>query len=226
MKDTLARIKLKGKNYEILVDVDSALKFKKGETIDISSIIRIDRVYHDSKKGEQASEKDLLDAFGTTEIEKIAEKIIKQGEIQLPAEYREKQRDDKLKQIIDFLVKNAVDAQLNKPYTEDRIKNILSEAGINIENKPVSEQISKIIEKISKIAPIKIETKKIKIIVPAIHTGKIYNVINQYKENEEWLSNGDLSCIVNIPAGLQMDFYDKLNSSTHGSAITEEINEE
>ena len=48
-------------------------------------------------------------------------------------------------------------------------------------------------------------------------------MINQYKKEEKWLDNGDLEVIVNVPAGLVMDFYDKLNSVTHGSALTEEI---
>jgi len=29
--------------------------------------------------------------------------------------------------------------------------------------------------------------------------------------------------VLNIPAGLIMDFYDKLNDVTHGSALSEEI---
>ena len=36
-----------------------------------------------------------------------------------------------------------------------------------------------------KIIPIKLETKKVKITVPAMHTGKVYGIISQYKENEK-----------------------------------------
>ena len=74
--------------------------------------------------------------------------------------------------------------------------------------------------------PVTIETKKVKVKIPAEHTGKVYGIINPYKEKEEWLSNGDLECIVAVPAGAIMEFYDKLNSVTHGSAFTEEIKEE
>ena len=68
--------------------------------------------------------------------------------------------------------------------------------------------------------------KKVKIKVPAIHTGKVYGVINQYKEQENWLGDGGLEVVVNVPSGLIIDFYDKLNAVTHGSALTEEIREE
>ena len=47
----------------------------------------------------------------------------------------------------------------------------------------------------------------------------------QYKEEENWLDNGDLQVIVNVPSGIVIDFYDKLNSVTHGSVITEDIRE-
>ena len=80
-------------------------------------------------------------------------------------------------------------------------------------------------EKISAVLPIKLETKKIKVKIPAIKTGQAYGSVSQYKESEKWLDNGDLEIIVNIPSGLVMDFYDKLNSVTHGSAFAEEIKE-
>ena len=48
----------------------------------------------------------------------------------------------------------------------------------------------------------------------------------QYKEEENWLDNGDLQVIASVPSGIIIDFYDKLNSVTHGAALTEEIKEE
>jgi ribosome maturation protein Sdo1 len=39
------------------------------------------------------------------------------------------------------------------------------------------------------------------------------------------LNDGSLEVIVEVPSGMIMDFYDKLNGVTHGSAITEEIKE-
>jgi len=94
---------------------------------------------------------------------------------------------------------------------------------VNIKNAPIENQIKEILEQISKIIPIRIETKKIKVIIPAIHTGKAYSIIGQYKEEENWMNDGSLEVVISIPAGMVMDFYDKLNSATHGSALTEEI---
>lgn len=221
--NTLARIKAKGKNFEIMVDLDYALKLKKGENVNMQNVLSVDGIFSDSKKGLRVSDKDLLEGFGTKDIYSIAEKIIKSGEIQLPQDYREGKREERIKQVIDFLARNAVNPTTGKPHTPERIKQAIEQAGVNIDNKPVEEQISKVVDKIKTIIPIKFETKKLKIKIPANYSGNVYGILKDYKEKEEWLSDGSLEVIVNLPVGMQMSFYDKLNSITHGSNIVEEI---
>ncbi len=226
MTEVEARLKSKGKNFEVLVDVDKAVHFKKGEgNVKIEEVLAVDDVFYDLKKGLKASDSDLKEAFDTSDVKEVAEKIVKQGEILLPAEYRKKKQEDRVKQVIDFLARNAIDPTTGNPHSEKRIEEAIKQSGINIEDKPIEQQINKIASKLKETIPIKIETKKLKILVPAAHTGKIYNLIQEHKEKEEWLNNGDLQCIINLPAGLEMDFYDKLNAITHGSAIVEEIKE-
>lgn len=226
MTDIIAKTRIKGKNYEILVDVDKALQLKQGKDVSVENVLAVNEVFHDSKKGLHVSDSDLNDAFGSSDINTVAEKIIKQGELQIPKEYRDKEREDKKKQIVDFLSRHGLDPRTNNPHTTDRISAAIDEAGVSIDNKPIEQQMSKIIEKVKTVLPIKIQTKKLKLRIPSEHTGKVYGILNEYKESENWLSNGDLECIVNIPVGLQEDFYDKLNAITHGSAISEEIKEE
>jgi len=76
MTDVIARIKIKGKNYETLVDVDKALQLKQGKPVSISNVLPINQIFYDSKKGLRASESDLKLAFGTSDVNAIAEKII------------------------------------------------------------------------------------------------------------------------------------------------------
>lgn len=225
MTDTIAKRKIDGKNYEIVVDLDEALKIKKGEGGDIRAALVMNEIFHNSKSGEKASESDMKKAFKTSDVNEVAESIIKKGEIQLPQEHRDEEREKKKKQVIDWYSKNAVDAKTNRPFTPDIISSAIDKSGVNITNKPVEQQISAITEKLSKILPIKVETKKLIITIPAVYTGKVYGIVNEYKEKEDWLSNGDLKVTVNIPIGLQSEFYDKLNAVTHGAAITEEIKE-
>ena len=223
MTQTLARIKKTGKNFEIVVDLDDALKFKKGELSSIEA--EGDRIFTDSKKGQVPSSSDLSEAFGTTDIQEIVKIIVKNGEVQLTQEHRSAEQEQKFKQVVDFLATNAIDPQTKNPHTPERIKNALEQSHVNIKNIPIENQIKEIIEAISTVIPIKIETRKVKIIIPAIHTGKAYGVITQYKEEERWLDNGDLEIVASVPSGIIIDFYDKLNSVTHGAVLTEEIKE-
>jgi ribosome maturation protein SDO1 len=223
MVDTIARIKQGGKIFEIKADLEDSLRLKKGE---ISSLdVQGDRIFTNVGRGDVASTADLEIAFGTADLQIIILKIIKNGEIQTTQEHRNTEQEKKFNQVVDFLANNAIDPQTKNPISTERLKSALNQSKVNIKNTSVENQIKDILEEISKIIPIKIETKKVKITVPAIYTGKVYGLVNQYKESEKWLDDGSLEVNVSVPAGIVIDFYDKLNSATQGAAMTEEIKE-
>lgn len=224
-KDTIARLRIGSKHYEAVIDLDAALKIRKGTGGNAASALLANNIFYNSKDGSVASKADLEKAFGTSEISAIAERIIKRGELELPQEFRDEEREKRKKQIIDWYIKNSVDAKTGRPFAPGTISDALDQAGVKVDSKPIEEQISLISESLKKILPIKVETKKLSITVPAVYTGKVYGLLNEYKEKEEWLSNGSLKVAVSIPVGLQSEFYDKLNAITHGAALSEEIRE-
>lgn len=220
MVNTTARIKKTGKNFEIIVDLDNALKFKKGLLKFIEA--EGDRIFTDSKRGLTASNSDLTAAFGTDDINTIAQKIVKDGEVLVTQEHRDEEKDKKIKQVVDLIVRSCTDSN-GRPYTPEKIKTALEQAHVNIKNVPVENQIKEIVLELSKIIPIRMETKTFEITIPAIYTGQVYGIINPYKLEERWLNNGDLSAVVECSGAMVLSFFDKLNSATHGSAITKEI---
>ncbi|MEM1532894.1 MAG: ribosome assembly factor SBDS, partial [Desulfurococcaceae archaeon] len=77
-----------------------------------------------------------------------------------------------------------------------------------------------VISKISKVMPIKIAKALLAISIPSEHAGKAYRqlmTLGQVKR-ANWLSNGDLYLEIEIPAGAQGEFIDKVNSLTKGTA--------
>jgi len=224
MTSTTARIKREGKHFEIMVDMEKALEFKKGG--DFSGVLESDKIFSDSKKGEVASNDDLQKAFKTTDVNAVAEEIVKKGEVLVDQGHRSAEQEQKIKQVVDYLVTNAVDPQTGNPHTGDRIKGVLEQAQVNIKNIPIDEQIQDIVASVEKILPLKFDTKKVKITVPAQFASQVYGILKVYKESENWNNDGSLDCVVKVPAGVLMNFYDKLNSVTHGSALTEEIQDE
>lgn len=226
MISTIARIKKQNKHFEVLVDLDKALKLKEGKAATIQEVLLIDEIFLDHRKGTKAPKQDLEKIFATSNIYEIAVIIIKQGEIQLPSEYRSKEREDKIKQVVDFIVKYSVDATTKRPFTSQRVSSAIQEAGISVDNRPVNTQIMKIIEKLREALPIKIESKRLSLKIPPEYTGMVYGLLQDFKEKEEWLNNGTLVCTIKIPSGLIMDFYDKINSISHGNIIVEELKNE
>ena len=108
MANVEARIKAKGKQYEINVNLEEALKLKQGKG-DITAALLSNNIFYDLKKGNIAAAKDLMDAFGTTDIYEIAKKIIISGEVQKTQEFRDTEKEIKMKRVIDLLLRNASD---------------------------------------------------------------------------------------------------------------------
>ncbi|HIH18193.1 MAG TPA: ribosome assembly factor SBDS [Nanoarchaeota archaeon] len=224
MAEVIAKLKHGNKEFEILVDLDKAIDFKQGKPVEIRNVLAFDKVFTDVKKGMHASEADMKSEFKTTDVYQVAEQIIKKGTVQLTAEYRQKLRDAKVKQIVAFLSRNCIDPQTNLPHPPLRIENAIDEASVKIDEfKSVDDQIQDIIKELQKVLPIRIEFKKLAVRIPAEHTGKAYSALKEYMTKEEWQSDGSLIAICELPAGLQMEFYNKINSLTHGSAETKEI---
>jgi ribosome maturation protein SDO1 len=225
MTQTTARITKAGKHFEIIVDLEAALKFRKEGVGSSADFLEIDTIFKDSKKGENAPSSDIKDAFGTENVSEIAENIVKKGEVLVTQEVRSAEQEARFKQVVDFLATNAIDPQSGNPLTGERIKSALDQSSVNIKNIPVESQIKEIMEGLSSIIPIKLDTKKVKITIPAQHTGQAYGVVQQYKETENWNDDGSLEMLLSVPSGILIDFYEKLNNITHGSALSEEVKE-
>ena len=221
MVNTVARIKKDGKHFEILVDLDEAMKVRKGDG-NLGVAVLTDAIFHNLKSGEHASESELEDAFGSNDVMVVAEKIIKSGEVVRTTDSMKAEYEQRYKQVVDFLSRNAVSAE-GRPYTPDRIMKALEEAHVNVKNKSIESQVGEIMDQLSKVLPIKIEMKKVRLTIPAIHTGKAYGIAKEFMVEEKWENNGDLQVVVEMPTALIFDFYDKINGATHGSVLSEEL---
>jgi len=223
MANVEARIKIGGKHFEIMVDLDEALNVKAG-TGDITIALQSQQIFTDLKKGNIAAQEDLKTAFGTTEAYEVAKQIISKGEVQKTQEHRDAEKEKRINQVVSLIVRNATDPA-GRPFTEGRIRSALAEVHINIDNRPAEQQMQNIIHKLKGLLPISIKVKRVKITIPARYTGQAYGLFKDYEKSEEWLSNGDLQATLAVPAGLLLDFYEDLNSVTHGAVQSEEIAE-
>jgi len=220
-KYVIARLEAKGHRFEILVKPDLALRLKEGEKVDIDEMLVSDYVYKDVRKGLKASPDALKQVFGTLDIKKIAEEIVKRGEIQLTTEQRRAIIEAKKRQIINFISKNAIDPKTKLPIPPKRIEHAMEQARVAINPfKSVEEQAMEIVSKISRIIPIKIARAYMAIKIPAQYSGRIYKQLAGLGEIKKstWLNDGSLYVELEIPAGLQDEVINKINKLTHGEA--------
>jgi len=226
-KAVVAKLSKQGKEFEILVDCEKALELKKGASVSLGDVLATDEIYKDVKKGDKASEHDLQNIFGTTDINEISKKIIKEGHIQLTREYLTKEREERRKQVINVIHRNAVDPKTGLPHPAQRIENAMEEAKIKIdENRAAEDQIDDIVSKLKAIIPIRFETRKVQVVIPAKFAGQSYPIIKNYgKYREEWLSNGNLKVDIELPAGIVDEFFSKLNNLCHGEVESKILEE-
>ena len=124
-KSVIAKITRNGIHFEILVDPDMALEYKKGKAVPIDDLLAANEIFTDSHKGERASDEDMQKNFGTTNHEEIAKKILKDGEIQLTTEQRRKIMEERRLQVADIIAKNGADPKTHLPHPQQRILNAI-----------------------------------------------------------------------------------------------------
>ncbi len=222
----IARYVYHGEKFEILVDPYLAAKLKEGQDIDIDELLAIDTVFKDAHKGEKAPEELLKKIFGTTDIKEIAKIIIKKGHVQLTAKQREEIREQKKRQIINIICRNTINPQTDTPHPPQRIKRAMEELRINIDiYKSAEEQVPDIVKKLKRLLPIKFEKRDIAVKIPPEYASKVYNMLYNFGavKQEEWQPDGSLIVLIEIPSGLESEFYAQLNKATKGTVLTKVV---
>lgn len=220
-KAVVARLVSHGHHFEIFVDPENARSAIEDASL-LGEVVASTEVYKDVRKAERASEETLKEAFGTTEFSEVAHVILKKGEIQLTTEQRKKVLEEKRRKVIAMIAREGIDPKTNLPHPINRIEKAIDEAKVHIDPfKSAERQLEEVVSKIRPLLPIKFAQAKVAIKISAQYTGKAYGYLHGFKKiKEEWLDDGSLAIVIEIPAGLQTDIYDKLNSLTHGSVET------
>ncbi|MCW4046021.1 MAG: ribosome assembly factor SBDS [Candidatus Bathyarchaeota archaeon] len=219
-KYTVARLTKENEHFEILVKPQKALDYRTGKIAGISEVLVADFIFSDANKGTKVSEEQMRKAFGTTDPLKIADIILKKGTLQLTTEQRHKMIEDKRKQIIDFISRQAVDPKTNLPHPPMRIENAMEQIRYSIDPyKPVEEQAKEIVKLLRPVLPLKIEQISVGVRIPAEYSARAYGAMKSFGtiKKEEWRADGSWYGVIEMPAGSYASFLNKLGDVTKGS---------
>lgn len=221
-KALIAHINRGGERFEIYVDPDEALKYRTGESRDIKKVLVTDEVFKDIRKGERHSTETLTRIFGTTDAYSIAEEILHNGVVPFTTEQKKRLSEQKLNKIIDIIVQGAIDPRTNAPHPRLRIENAIKKIKVRIDPfRDAESQVDNVVDALRTELPIKFKTIKIAVKVPAENAQRVYGILRGYNmQKEEWTSKGELVVLIEIPAGVQTEFYDRINKATHGNVET------
>jgi ribosome maturation protein SDO1 len=216
----IARYKHSKKIFEILVDPDGAERMRGGGQVDLEDLLAADEVFTDAAKGEKATEKDLMDAFSTTEPSEIVKKIIKEGELHLTTEQRRRKIEEKRKKVVEQIARIAINPQTNTPHPATRIEIAMNEARVHIDPfKSVDELVSETVKALRPLIPIKIEESEVAVKIPAPYSGHAYELKRNFDvQKEEWSPDGSYIAVVKLPAGMRDELFSFVNRITKGDA--------
>jgi ribosome maturation protein SDO1 len=226
-----ARLESHGERFEVLVDPDAALAIKRGEFDgELEDVIAAEDIFENASRGDRPPENALEEVFGTTDPMEIIPEVIERGEIQITAEQRREMQEQKHKQLIQRITRNAVNPQMDDaPHPPDRIESALEETDFRVDPmEPVENQVDEALEALRPVIPIRFDEVTIAVQLPPDYAGSGQAKIREFGDlkREEWQNDGSWVGVVQFPAGLQNDFYDLANEVSSGNAETTVIQDE
>lgn len=220
----IARLESHGEHFEILVDPDLSAEYKKNpESIKIESVLAVEEIFKDAKKGDKASEEKMEKVFESTDPLVVSNKILLKGKIQLTAQQRKNMLEAKHKKIVSKIAREAINPQNGLPHPPLRIEKAMDEAKVKVDPfKTVDEQVGTVLKAIRVKIPIRFEKVRMAVKLPGENAGGAYQVISKLGKiiKEEWQQDGSWIAIVEISGGLQDEFYQKMNELSGGNADT------
>ncbi len=222
-----AWIDKEGSHFEILVDPEKARDYTDDE--DIRSVLATYYVFKDADAGKKASEERMKELFGTDDHFDVAEKIIKEGKIQLTTEQKRKMREQRRKEIANLISRRAINPRSGNPHPPKRILNVMDDIHFNIDPfKSAEDHLDEVVKKLRPKIPLSFQTKTIAVKVPPEYSGKAQSEIRDFGDllEEEWGQDGSWIFKMEIPGGMEEKFYEKLNKLTEGNVETKIVEDQ
>jgi len=217
---TIVRHQIEGEKFEILVDPDKGLKYKRGEIGEIRNVLMIDTIFTDASKGEKASVDNLEIHYGTSDPIEVAKEMFEKGTFQLNTQQRQEMTEQKRKQIVNIISKTFVDPKTKLPHPVVRIENAMEDIRYHIDPfKEADEQVQEVVQALRSVLPMSSENIQIALKIPAEYTGKAYGTVKDYGtiKRDEWQNDGSWVTVVELPAAMQVDFMEALGKDTQGN---------
>ncbi len=216
----IARLESHGQTFEIIVEADHVDDIRTGVVTNVLEHMPSEAIFTDSRKGERASTESMSKIFDTENVAEVAIHIIKKGQVQLTTEQRRTMLEEKRKQVVAAIARDAMNPQTKTPHPPQRIENAMNEAGVHIDPiKSVNVQVKEVVEALRPLLPISFEKVRLAVKLQASDQGKCFGDIKTLGKlmRDEWQSDGSWIGVLEVSAGMQEELFSKLNEKTRGN---------
>ncbi len=216
------RYKYAGENFQVLVDFEKLNEFKKNpDKVQINEVLADLKIFKNQKKGEIASENLLNEIFKNKNKEEIIKEILLKGECQIPTSYLNKLREEKKKQVINYIAENAINPQTKSKYTFSMIESEVNKLKFNFDpNKDFIIQSEEIIKLLKKRMPISLDKIILKIKIPGEYCGAFYGPFRKYGKiiKEYFDEESNLHIHIEIMESIQDTVINYIKNNSNNSA--------
>lgn len=163
----VVRMNKGGKRFEIACYRNKVVDYRQGLETDLSEVLQTDRVFANVSKGEFAKAKDMQKVFGTKDEDEISKLILSKGQLQVSDKERSQQLEKTSAQIAEWISKNCVQPDTDRPYTISQIRHAMQQANVSIHpTKPLKRQYLDCVKLLQKKLPIQRAKMELLLLVP------------------------------------------------------------
>ncbi|KAJ7294289.1 hypothetical protein O6H91_05G125300 [Diphasiastrum complanatum] len=177
----VVRLKKHGNRFEIACYKNKVLSWRSQVEKDIDEVLQSHIVYANVSKGVLAKSKDLMEAFGTSDEEKVCLEILEKGDLQVAGKEREVQLSNQFRDIATIVMDKTVNPETERPYTISMIERLMREVHFAVDpHKSSKQQALELIKDLQKQFPLKRAHMRLRLVVPATEGSKLVQMFDSW----------------------------------------------
>ncbi|EDO06902.1 SBDS family rRNA metabolism protein [Babesia bovis T2Bo] len=175
------RLKTGGKKFEIACYKNKVVNWRSGVETDIQEVLQTPCIFTSITKGKLAKNDELLEAFGTKDIDTICKQILDKGEMQVSKEERNQMLQAMFKDVVTILSELAINPKTGRALTSTLIENTLKSSAFSVSlREPAKKQALKALAHLQQLYPNEIARSQMRL--------KITCAMNQRDDVLQFLS--------------------------------------
>lgn len=128
----VVRMKKAGKRFEVAAYKNKVMNWRSRVETDINEVLQSDSVYTNVSKGVVANRKDLMEAFGTDDMLKVAMLILDKGDVEVSDKERAALTESLFHDIASIICQKCVNPATKLPYTLSMIERALRDIHFSV----------------------------------------------------------------------------------------------